>query len=229
MAWWTAVAKHLKRKDYRLSFNLFTELGVDVCGNSKSRACANSLRVNTAKYNQWTSDVVRAIRSTGARNRRRILILASPGKTAKGLDLIEESIYKNDEYMMVEYHIYASGPNKNHGSPKYWKGNGLKQGRANVLAAIEEGIDFTNRTNLLTYFGAWMPEDNAGGKLKESEVKSFARYFVDVLKRKKIPWSLNVLDRYYDTKKCEWIRGKQIIQKQKIDMAKVLQTIINFM
>ena len=202
---------------------------MDKCGNPKSRACENSLRVNTAKYNQWTSDVVKAIRRTGAKNRHRILILASPKKTGKGLDLIEKSIYKNDEYMMVEYHIYASGPNKKDGSPKYWKGNGVKEGRANVRAAIEEGTDFTNRTNLLTYFGAWMPADNGGGKLKESEVKSFARYLVEVLKEEGIPWSLNVLDRYYDTKKSEWITGKQTIKGQKIDMAKVLQTIMKSM
>ena len=226
MAWWTAVASHLKDRDYRLSFNLFTELGVDACGNPKSPACENSLRVDTVKYNQWTSDVAKAIRSTSAKNRERILILASPKKTGKGLDLINKTIYKNDDHMMVEYHVYASGPNKKVGSVKYWKGTGSEHGRANVRAAIKPGIDFTKKSNLSTYFGAWMPADKEG-ELNESEVKSFAKYFVKTLKEEGIPWSLNVLDRYYDTEKSEWISGKQTIKE--IDMAKVLETIIKFM
>ncbi|CAG2257953.1 unnamed protein product [Mytilus edulis] len=40
LKWWTSVAEKLKDKDYRLSFNLFTELGVDSCENE----CAQSLR-----------------------------------------------------------------------------------------------------------------------------------------------------------------------------------------
>lgn len=111
VAWWTAVAKKLKHKDYRLSFNLFTELGIDGCGGSKD-TCKESLRMRPEKYNRWTSEVVAAIRATGGKNAKRILILASPGKTAKDLDKIDPQIYQNDPYMMAEWHIYASGPNK---------------------------------------------------------------------------------------------------------------------
>lgn len=34
VAWWTVVANTLKYKDYKLSFNLFTELGIDECGKN---------------------------------------------------------------------------------------------------------------------------------------------------------------------------------------------------
>ena len=44
--WWTKVAQKLRRKDYRLSFNLFTELGTDECG----RSCKDGLRESI--YNQ---------------------------------------------------------------------------------------------------------------------------------------------------------------------------------
>ena len=135
MNWWTAVANHLKDKDYRLSFNLFTELGVDQCGDS----CGESLRNNRKKYTRWTRDVVKAIRGTKGRNIDRILILGSPTKTAKGLSKIDKSIYENDKYMMAEWHIYASGPNKNEGSAKYWKGKGESECRDKVDEAIEQG------------------------------------------------------------------------------------------
>ena len=86
--WWTAVAKQLKDKDYRLSFNLFTELGKDTCKrNNKS---SESLRKKTHKYNIWTRNVTKAIRKTGGNNAQRILILGSPGKTAKDLSKIDK-------------------------------------------------------------------------------------------------------------------------------------------
>ena len=225
MNWWTAVANHLKNKDYRLSFNLFTELGVDQCGDS----CGESLRKSRKKYTRWTRDVVKAIRGTGGKNTNRILILGSPTKTAKGLSLIKKDLYKNDKYMMAEWHLYASGPNKNEGSAKYWEGKGRSEGRDNVNEAIEQGTNFSKRSNLLTYFGAWMPADNKEGSLEESEVIAFAEYFVKRMKIAGLPWSLNVLDRYYNTSKSEWIIGKQNIKGAEIDMSKVLEKIVKFM
>ena len=68
-----------------------------------------------------------------------------------------------------------------------------------------------------------------GGKLEESEVINFAEYFVDKMKIASIPWSLNVLDRYYDTSKSKWIIGKQDVQGAMIDMSKVLEKIVEFM
>ena len=227
MNWWTAVANHLKDKDYRLSFNLFTELGVEKeCGDN----CGKSLRENLDKYTRWTRDVVKAIRGTGGKNTNRILILGSPTKTAKGLSLIKKDLYKNDKYMMVEWHLYASGPNKIKKSAKYWEGDGEPEGRCKVDEAIKKGTDYSSiQGNLLTYFGAWMPADNERGELEESEVINFAAYFVKKMKIARIPWSLNVLDRYYNTSKSEWIIGKQDIKGAEIDMSKVLEKIRKFM
>ena len=59
--WWAKVAKKLKGKNYRLSFNLFTELGIDKCVDN----CQDSLKEDTTKYNEWTSEVVDAIRAMG--------------------------------------------------------------------------------------------------------------------------------------------------------------------
>jgi hypothetical protein len=225
VTWWTSVAKHLMDKDYRLSFNLFTELGVDVCGKLGELNCLESLRRRHDKYNRWTSDVVAAIRAAGGKNKKRIIILGSPGKTGEYLDKIDPSIYQNDTFMMAEWHLYASGPNKDVGRPKYWSGNGIPEGRENVRKAIKPAIDFTNANNLLTYLGAWMPQDNEKGSLNEIEVINFARFFASALKKEKIPWSLNVLDRYYDTKRSQWLTEAQDIEGQSLNMAKVLKNI----
>ena len=235
VAWWTAVANHLKYKDYLLSFNLFTELAAGRCKKTNSPNCPDGLYRQIDKYNQWTSDVVNAIRNTSGKNDKRILILASPNKTADGLTSINESIYKNDSYMMAEFHLYAAGPNKSPNSSKYWVGNGTKYGRAQVRKTFDGVKRFTKKSNLTTYFAEWMPIDNIKGRLKESEVIHFARFFVKHIKKQRIPWSLNDLDKYYDPKKGEWLTGIQTLKskngkrEQKIDMAKVLKTITDFM
>lgn len=227
LTWWEQVAKRLKDKSYLCSLNLFTELGLDVCGNS----CEASLRMNTTKYNDWTSAVVKKIRNSGGRNDKRIIILGSPKKTASGLDDIDSDIYTNDTYMMAEWHSYASGPNKkilSNGkkSPKYWKGDGAgDEGKDQVDAAISEATDFTDETKIPTLLGAWMPQDNKNGSLTQDEVIKFARYFVKKLEEANIPWCLNVLDVYYDTASNQWIKDNQTIAGQSLDMWKVLTNI----
>ncbi len=51
------------------------------------------------KYNNWTSEVITAIRATGGNNAQRILILGSPEKTSKGL---KDITLPSDSYIMVE-------------------------------------------------------------------------------------------------------------------------------
>jgi len=222
VTWWTRVASHLRDRDYKLSFNLFTELGVDGCGSN----CSESLRERPDKYNRWTADVVKAIRGTGGNNAKRILILGSPGKTAKDLHLINKTIYENDPFIMVEWHIYASGPNKKEGGQKYWSGDGSGEGKKNVDTAIGYAVEYTKITKLLTYLGAWMPADNSGGSLKEHEVISFGQYFAQQLKKENVPWSLNVLDRYYDTGESKWITDMQDVAGRSLNMSKVLDKIM---
>ena len=233
--WWKTVATKLKDKDYRLSYNLFTELGIDHClmhPNLTKSDCDGSLRVDTNKYNNWTASVVTAIRATGGNNAKRILHLGAPKKTADGLDLIDSNIYKNDSYIMVEWHNYASGPNKitlRNGTKheKYWEGDGTVFGRTNCVANIDKGKKYMNDTGLKTYFAEWMPMSNKRGHLNESEVLEFAKFFVKTIKP--IPWSLNSLHKFYDVKKNKWIDYNVDISEQSLNMSKILQTIIDGM
>ena len=238
MAWWTAVANRLKDKDYRLSFNLFEELTSSRCKKLTdiNPECPDSIYRKIDKYNKWTSEVVTAIRKTNGKNGKRILILSSPNMTAQGLTLISESIYENDDYMMAEFHLYAVGPNKYSKSPKYWVGDGKTHGRTQVLDAIKGVKEFTEETNVYTYFGAWMPVDSKKANLEQWEVIEFAKYFVETMKKEGIPWTLNALQKYYDSTKGIWLTGEQTLKAanikdkvQKINMAMVLETIIRFM
>ena len=231
--WWTRVARRLRDKSYHLSFNLFTELGVDNCEPD----CSDSLAENPDKYNQWTSEVISAIRGTGGKNRKRILILGAPQKIAESLSSIDESTYGKDRYLMVEWHDYAAGPNKKiigkpgrrRKSRRYWSGNGNEEQRQTLKDAIKIAKDFTVMSGLPSYFGAWMPQDNKKGALNQREVINFARFFANELKMEQIPWSLNVLDDYYDTTKSAWITKPQLLKGTKLDMSEVLDNIMDAM
>ena len=138
-------------------------------------------------------------------------------------------IYENGDCIMAEWHIYASGPNKKPGGQKFWKKNGTDKGRDNVKLAIEPATNFTRDRGILTYLGAWMPQDNKDGDLNQQEVINFARYFVEQLCNAGVPWSLNVLDRYYDTKEKRWLTEKQEIKGRSLNMSEVLENIRDVM
>ena len=70
-----------------------------------------------------------------------------------------------------------------------------------------------------------MPQDNEFEQLNEDEVVSFGRYFARELRRVGIPWTMNVLDDYYNTKKSYWITGDQNISNAILDMDRVLEEI----
>ena len=119
--------------------------------------------------------------------------------------------------MMVEWHDYAAGPNQKSGSHRYWSENGSDEQCRNLqlINAIKEAKNFA----LLSYFGAWMPQDNESGSLNEEEV------FASELKKDQIPWSLNVLDVYYNTEEKTWNNEVQNIKEANLNMSKVLENI----
>ena len=224
------MARQLKDRDYRLSFNLFTELGIDEC-KKDGKPCKHSLRKRPDKYNRWTRAVVNAIRNktlTGGNNAKRILFLSSPEKTAVGLPKIDPEIYRNASYLMAEWHILCFRPcQKAHFAQVLDRSDGV--GKENVRIAIKNGTNFTENTGLLTYFAEWMPQDNNGGKINESEAIYFTRFFVKEIRKAKIPWSLNSLEKYYIMGKGKWRRRPLTIEGQQLSMSKILDNIIELM
>ena len=195
------------------------------------QCCSESLRRDKAKYHSWTSDVIKTIRETGGKNAQRILILASPEKTSEGLEYINpDTPPYNDPHLMVEWHEYAAGPSSSSDSPRYWSGNGNDDQKKLVREGVKRANDFTANTGIPTYFGAWMPRDNENGGLNQMEVVSFAEFFVTTLKNAGIPWSLNVLDDYYNTQRNRWIKRKQDFKaNEQLNMSLVLDTILGAM
>lgn len=188
VAWWKDLAQRFKGQ-HLVGFNLFTEV------NKSKKLWLNDL------YNPWMEAASEAIRSVDP---NRIIILGAPNKTHKTLHLIDPAIYKNDDYMMVEWHLYASGPTQD-GGQKNWNGNGSEQDRRNLTEPLDEGVQFTKDTGLECYFGAWMPMDNTAGSLNQTEVENFTRFFTLECAERGIPWGLNADQHFYDAKKDQWL------------------------
>ena len=169
---------------------------------------------------------MRTIRDTGDNNRNRILILASPNKTSVGLQFINRN---NDSHVMVEWHEYAAGPSSGSLKPCYWSGNGSVDQTRRLREGVERANNFIAATNIPTYFGAWMPRDNEKGGLDEDEVVNFARFFAHLLKIARIPWSLNVLDDYYKTRRSTWRTREQNLAGAQLNMSRVLDNIRDMM
>ncbi|EKX54097.1 hypothetical protein GUITHDRAFT_100344 [Guillardia theta CCMP2712] len=196
--WWGKVAEELKDEPYELSFNLFTEIG------------DGNLKDDPAKYNDWTRRAISAIRSTGGNNGNRVIILGAPAKDADSLSRIDASITTGQQYLMAEWHLYASGPNKQVDGQKYWAGTGSSEDRERVNKVFRDAMAWTASTDIPTWIGAWMPYDNIGATLSQEEVEAFACYFASVARDNHIPWSMNKLDNFYDVRQKSWVQTQDI-------------------
>eukprot|EP00960_Hanusia_phi_P026843 746501-Hanusia_phi.AAC.7 len=196
--WWRKVAVALKDEPYELGFNLFTEIGL---GNLKD---------NPDKYNDWTRRAILAIRSSGGNNADRIIILGAPAKDADSLTSIDPAITTGQLYLMAEWHLYASGPNKQVGGQKFWEGAGSQEDRERVNKIFRDAVAWTASSKIPTWVGAWMPYDNIDASLTQEEVEAFACYFTSVARENNIPWSMNKLDNFYDVRTKTWVQTQEI-------------------
>lgn len=208
--WWEELATSLKGKSYLIGYNLFTEIS-----NESGLAKKN-------RYNKWTKKAVEIIRRIDP---QRIIILSAPSKTVKSIVDIDRKIYDKDPYMLVEWHLYASGPNKRKGD-KQWSGKGSKSDRGNVTSIFKKAKSFTNKTGIPTYFGAWMPMDNNYAKLKQGEVEAFANFFVQVARKYKVPWTLNADMQFIDIDNNQWFKAKSWGKKLTLDMERILNVVM---
>ena len=186
--WWTLVASKLADRSDRVSFNLMLEI-----------SDGSPLRENISVYESWTQGAVDAIRAISP---TRVLILSSPDKKSTGLERIPSGIYQNDNYMMAEWHLYASGPNQN-GGQKNWEGDGSDEDKENVTSIIDLATAFTSSSGIPTYFGAWMPYSQ-DGLITQYEAEAFGTFMLEQLSIAHIPWTVNAIGNLYDDENHEW-------------------------
>ncbi|KAL5514987.1 hypothetical protein EMCRGX_G000090 [Ephydatia muelleri] len=70
--------------------------------------------------------------------------IGAPGKDAKSLRDIDPTVYEEKINLVCEWHLYASGPNKE-GGQKNWVGNGSPSDRANIDEVMEDAHLYSRR------------------------------------------------------------------------------------
>ena len=107
-------------------------------------------------------------------------------------ELLDDTWYPdNDNYVMAEWHDYAAGP---------------KEGYENDIPQIIEDVkNWEEKTNIPTWFGAWMPGNyNKGDDYNITEQIKFATFLTKKLKEAGIPFAINAGTQFFDYTTKEW-------------------------
>ncbi len=190
--WWGTVAERYKGKSYLLAFNLIIEPSDNINGKPEI-------------LNNIYEEIVAEVRKT---NPSRIIIIApmyrSDPTYLKDLKIPS----KHNNYLMAEWHFYASGPEKN--NPKKQWTTGTKYEKQLIQDKINIGLKWQKDTGIPTWVGAWMPSNyNTGNSYTIREQIAFSTYMTKSLETAKIPFAVNSDTKFYDRKTNKWVTDKK--------------------
>jgi hypothetical protein len=112
----------------------------------------------------------------------------------------------HNNYLMVEWHFYASGPDKTNVNKKWTTGTEAEKDL--IRAKIRTAMGWQTKTGIYTWVGAWMAGNyNKGDTYSVEEQIVFARFVTCELTQNKIPFAINADHKYYDAKKNMWYKN----------------------
>ncbi|CDF40089.1 unnamed protein product [Chondrus crispus] len=194
--WWQSVATRLEARDYRLSYNLIIETTEDV-------------RFHNDRLNELYQNITDAIRAT---DEHRILIIA-PNKISSPFEL-KDLVVPDDEYVMVEWHFYAAGPQRDNPRRQWTTGTNSEQEL--VLEKVRVAHEWSVVKGIPTWVGAWMASNYnkdgggssegypTGGDYTIAEQQVFAEFMSRTLQDYDIPHAVNSDTKFYDRQANAW-------------------------
>ena len=186
--WWRTVATRYKDYSDLLSFDLLIEV-------------TDALSKEPDKLNEVYERVVAEIRKT---NPTRIIMI-SPRLRSDAAYLTELKIpSQHNNYLMAEWHFYASGPSKEN-PRKLWT-VGTDEEKQLINEKINLALQWQKETGIPTWVGAWMPGNyNDGNDYTVLEQVVFSQYMTEQLTKAGIPFAVNSDTKFYDREKNNWI------------------------
>lgn len=180
VTWWKAVAERYKSYSYRVSFDLIIE-------------ATDALNKQPEKLNEIYEQIVTEIRKS---NPERILMI-SPRLRSDPAYLNELKIpTKHNDYLMAEFHFYASGPSKTNEN-KLWTTGEVSE-KDKIKNKINLALDWQRKTGIPVWVGAWMPGNyNDENDYSIPEQVKFAGFVSDELEKAKIPFAVNSDTKFY--------------------------------
>ncbi len=198
--WWTMIARRYKNYSYLLSYDLIIEP-------------SGQLRRSPQILNEFYQKVVDSIHTIDP---YRIIFIKSRKRSSP--EYLHELVIpdKANGYLMAEFHFYASGPSKKNPS-KLWT-TGTKAQKQLILRKIRIALDWSKKTGILLWVGAWMPGNyNKGDDYTIAEQKKFANFMTCALEKAHIPFAINADNQFYNPRTDTW----------RTDRLPVLETILH--
>jgi hypothetical protein len=197
--WWTKVAEFSKKYPAQVSFDLLIEV-------------TEALNKEPEMLNRLYEKTVTEIRKT---NPKRIIFISPIVRSAPEYLQYLKIPSQHNNFLMAEWHFYASGPDKTNENKKWTTGTEAEKDL--IRAKIRAAKEWSDKTGIRTWVGAWMPGNyNKGDEYTLAEQVVFANFVTCELTKNKIPFAFNSDVKFYDREKNKWI----------IEMKPVLDEII---
>lgn len=187
--WWKTFAEHSKSYSHRLAFDLIIEV-------------SDALNKEKELLNQFYEEAVSEIRKS---NPDRIIfispVLRSSPENLKYLKIPS----KHNNFLMAEWHFYASGPDRTNENKKWT--TGTMEEKELIRAKIKHALDWQHKTGMYTWVGAWMAGNyNKGNTYTPEEQIVFANFVTCELTKNKIPFAINADHKFYNALTNTWYK-----------------------
>ncbi|WP_163444539.1 glycoside hydrolase family 5 protein [Flavobacterium columnare] len=188
--WWRKVSDHFKNYTHKVSFDLIIEV-------------TDALNKENEMLNLFYEKATTEIRKY---NPTRIVMISPRVRSAPEYLKDLKIPTQHNNYLMAEWHFYASGPDKENPLKKWT--SGTDEEKELIRAKIKTALTWQNQTGIYTWVGAWMAGNyNKGDDYTVNEQVVFASFVVCELTKNKIPFAFNADQKYYDSQKNEWIEN----------------------
>ncbi|WP_457742649.1 glycoside hydrolase family 5 protein [Thermococcus sp.] len=174
--WWKTVAEYFKGTSYLLSYDLLIE-------------SSGPIKEHPEVLNRVYAKALKEIREIDPHR----LVFVTPVGTSSPFYLEDLNI-SNDGFTLAEWHIYAGGP-------KHCTYN-----ESPIRKAISEALNWSRKTGIPTWVGAWRPfwslknETNCS----ESLILKFSTFMASSLKEADIPYDINSDVWFFNIENLTW-------------------------
>jgi hypothetical protein len=186
--WWITVSEYFRNKSQKVSFDLLIEV-------------TEALNKEPEMLNQLYEKTVAEIRKT---NPTRIIFISPIVRSAPEHLKDLKIPTKHNNYLMAEWHFYASGPDKTN-EVKKWT-TGTEAEKELIRTKIRTAKEWQKKTGIYTWVGAWMAGNyNKGDEYTIAEQVVFANFVTCELTKNKIPFSFNSDIKFYNRETNKWL------------------------
>ncbi len=199
--WWKKIAEVFKGYPYYLSYDLIIETN-------------KNIKHHNDLLNEFYERVLPVIRKIDPYR----IIFVTPNDISNPC-YIKYLKFPKDDYIMIQWHFYASGPSKK--NPKKLWTIGTQKEKKLIIDKIECALSNAKKLGMLTWVGAWMPSNYnkshkdrkfpdgspAGGDYSLGEITNFASFMSQALKSRGIPFAINADNKFFDIEHLKWYKS----------------------